>query len=166
MTQRATTISACEAQARDNDSGEKRLNTDHNPFARYFYAIVIGRLAVVQQFIKRQYKTKWLGSCQRHDNCRASGHWRENRPLPFTNVVERASAIPARIAAPRQGRVGTPGDFGPRQCSLRQIAGQNGAASDRVIGCGAEGQSRTDTGSPPPVFETGASTISPLRPGY
>ena len=28
---------------------------------------------------------------------------------------------------------------------------------------GAEGQSRTDTGSPPPVFETGASTISPLR---
>ena len=30
---------------------------------------------------------------------------------------------------------------------------------------GAEGQSRTDTGLPPPVFETGASTIPPLRPG-
>ena len=29
---------------------------------------------------------------------------------------------------------------------------------------GAEGQSRTDTGLPPPVFETGASTIPPLRP--
>ena len=28
---------------------------------------------------------------------------------------------------------------------------------------GAEGQSRTDTGSPPLVFETSASTISPLR---
>ena len=28
----------------------------------------------------------------------------------------------------------------------------------------AEGQSRTDTEFPPPVFETGASTISPLRP--
>ena len=28
---------------------------------------------------------------------------------------------------------------------------------------GAEGQSRTDTELPPPVFETGASTISPLR---
>ena len=31
---------------------------------------------------------------------------------------------------------------------------------------GAEGQSRTDTGSPPPVFETGASTIPPLRHRY
>ena len=32
-------------------------------------------------------------------------------------------------------------------------------------GCmdGAEGRSRTDTGLPPPVFETGASTIPPLR---
>ncbi len=29
---------------------------------------------------------------------------------------------------------------------------------------GAEGRSRTDTGLPPPVFETGASTIPPLRP--
>ena len=29
---------------------------------------------------------------------------------------------------------------------------------------GAEGRIRTDTGSPPPVFETGASTIPPLRP--
>ena len=28
---------------------------------------------------------------------------------------------------------------------------------------GAEGQSRTDTGLPRPVFETGASTIPPLR---
>ena len=28
---------------------------------------------------------------------------------------------------------------------------------------GAEGRSRTDTGLPPPVFETGASTIPPLR---
>ena len=31
------------------------------------------------------------------------------------------------------------------------------------IKSGAEGQIRTDTGFPPPVFETGASTISPLR---
>ena len=30
---------------------------------------------------------------------------------------------------------------------------------------GAEGQSRTDTGLPRPVFETGASTIPPLRRG-
>ena len=30
---------------------------------------------------------------------------------------------------------------------------------------GAEGQIRTDTELPPPVFETGASTISPLRHG-
>ena len=38
------------------------------------------------------------------------------------------------------------------------------ARSDNYMGMsGAEGRSRTDTGLLPPVFETGASTIPPLR---
>ena len=39
-------------------------------------------------------------------------------------------------------------------------------ASRNVKKYGAEGRSRTDTRLPPPVFETGASTIPPLRHRY
>ena len=45
----------------------------------------------------------------------------------------------------------------------RQNIGGTSSSLYLYLKSGAEGRSRTDTGLPPPVFETGASTIPPLR---
>ena len=49
------------------------------------------------------------------------------------------------------------------QVGLSQLLKKGGPQRSSIRRSGAEGQSRTDTGLPPPVFETGASTIPPLR---
>ena len=46
----------------------------------------------------------------------------------------------------------------------RQNVGGTSSSLYLYLKTGAEGRIRTDTGLPPPVFETGASTIPPLRP--
>ena len=51
------------------------------------------------------------------------------------------------------------------QVGLSQLLKKGGPQRSSIRRSSAEGQSRTDTGLPPPVFETGASTIPPLRLG-
>ena len=62
--------------------------------------------------------------------------------------------LPSRRQRGKDSQIGAP--------QLGSWAGIPGTGPN----CGAEGQSRTDTGLPPPVFETGASTIPPLRHRY
>ena len=60
----------------------------------------------------------------------------------------------AKIVDVTQTLWSTFGDFAKKEAP--QIYGQGGFPMPNISG--AESQSRTDTGSPPPVFESGASS--------